>query len=553
MKFPIGQSDFRKIIEGGFEFIDKSLFIQDVINDADVILITRPRRFGKTLNLSLLHHFFASDLRGKPTKSLFRGLKISEAPADVLAHQGKHPVIFLSFKDIKDTQFKMLYEKISELMTRVYDEFSYLLNSDFLSIQQKQFFQLILNREGNAAQLESALQVLTHCLSKHHGVNPLLLIDEYDTPIQQGYMHGYYDNIMQFFRNFLSMALKDNPYLFKAVLTGILRISKESLFSDLNNIKVYSLLHQRYSEYFGFTESEVSQLLQRSQMEDKENEVPAWYNGYQFGDRTIYNPWSIINFIAEQGKLQPYWVNTSDNLLIKKLVLHSSIHFKSQFESLLREIPIQTIIDDHLVFHYLNSNEVSIWTLFLMTGYLKVIEQKATDQGLLCTLAIPNREVRNLYRNIIELWLSDGRTLNWYNQFLMELLNGRPANLKKYLEEMLIQVMSVHDAAKEPEAFYHGLMLGLTASLHTDYEIKSNRESGFGFYDIMLIPRDPKKLGVVIELKASEAGNLEKAAAAALKQISDNRYTTELTSRGIKNILKLGMAFSGKKLHIEHY
>jgi len=550
MKLPIGLSNFREIIEGGYDFIDKSLFIQDVLNDTQVILITRPRRFGKTLNLSILKYFFSME-EGEANKILFKGLKISQAKPDILRHQSKYPVILLSFKDIKDTNFNVVYQKTNELIIRLYDEFSYLQESSLLSEQQKEFIKIILNRKANQAQLESALQVLTHCLSKHHGVNPIILIDEYDTPIQQGRMYGYYDEIIRFFRNVLGMALKDNPYLFKAVLTGILRVSKESLFSDLNNLEVYPLMRSEYSAYFGFTEDEVGALLRKAALLDYAAAIKHWYNGYQIGETVIYNPWSIINCIKQKGELQPYWVNTSDNSLIKDLLIHSSADFKTQFELLLQDIPIETVIDDHLVFQYLNSNEVAIWTLFLMAGYLRIVKQRRTEQGLFCIVAIPNREVRSLYRRIIETWLSDGRALNWYNQFLEELLSGNVPRAQKYLNDILLQVVSVHDIAREPEAFYHGLMLGLTASIYNEYEIKSNRESGFGFYDIMIIPKDIKKLGIVIELKVSDEGQLEKTAQAALKQITDKQYTSELSSRGVKSTLLIGIAFSGKRLHIE--
>ncbi len=343
MKLPIGQSNFRNIIEGGFEFVDKSLFIQDILDDTEIILITRPRRFGKTLNLSMLQHFFAKEVLGQSTQGLFDNLR---------------------------------------------------------------------------------------------------------TPIHSGYTHGYYDEMIQFIRNFLGRALKDNSYLFKAILTGILRITKESLFSDLNNVEIYSLLRKGYSSYFGFTEEEVKGLLSRSQMSDQLESIKDWYNGYQMGDTIIYNPWSIISCLKQEGTLKPYWVNTSDNTLIRDLIIRSSTYFKSQFESLLLDKPLEVVIDERMAFQYLKSNESAIWSLFLMAGYLKPVSQRETDQGLFCNLAIPNREVRNLYRQIIERWLSDGRTINWYNQFLQELLNGNVPYLQKYLNAILIQTASVRDIAK---------------------------------------------------------------------------------------------------------
>ncbi len=552
MKLPIGVSDFQKVIEGGFEFLDKSLFIQDVINDTDVILITRPRRFGKTLLLSMLKYFFSNGERDKKNHSLFHNLNISHSGPDILSHQGKYPVIFLTMKDIKATHFKDCYQSFCELIAGLYEEHSYLLSNPNFSASEKKIYASILNQEASLSNIQTSLKNLTKYLHRHYQVRPIVLIDEYDTPIQQGYAHGYYIEVMGLFRNFLGSVLKDNTHLHKAVLTGILRISKESLFSGLNNIKVYSLLSERYAEYFGFTESEVLEILKKANMQENLDSVRAWYNGYQFGNATLYNPWSIINYVSDKGKLQPYWVNTSDNTLIKDLMFVSSFDFKSQFELLLQDITIETIIDDHLVLQYLNANETAVWTLFLMAGYLKVVEQKLTDQGLWCKIAIPNREIRNLYRRIIETWLSDGRALNWYNQFLEELLNGNVDRMQKYLNDILLQIASVYDMAREPEAFYHGLMLGLTASVHQDYEIKSNREAGFGFFDIMVIPKDIQKLGIIIELKISEESHLEKTAKIALQQIIERRYASELVARGIQNILMLGIAFSGKHLMISY-
>lgn len=551
MKLPVGISDFRKIIELGYEFIDKSLFIEDIINDAEVVLITRPRRFGKTLQLSMLKYFFSNAEEDKSNKRLFENLYISNSKPQILSHFGKYPVVFLSLKDIKEDNFIVFQESFTRLISKLYSEHAYILTGSILQDAEKNIYEKILNREAKITDLKSSLRDLSEYLARYHKINPVILIDEYDTPIQHAYSKGFYDEIISLFKPFLGAALKDNPYLFKAVLTGILRISKESLFSGLNNIEVYPLTRPAYSSYFGFTEEEVSALLKKVNLTGEASAIRNWYNGYRVGDTIIYNPWSIINCIKQEGELQPYWINTSDNILIKELLIHSSTDFKRQFESLLQNVPIETIVDDHLVLQYLNANETAIWTLFLMAGYLKVVEKRRTDQGLVCTVAIPNREVRNLYRQIIETWLSDGRTYHWYNQFLRELLSGNISQVERYLNDILLKVASVYDMAREPEAFYHGLMLGLTASLHNDYDIKSNHESGYGFYDIAILPKDNKKLGIVIELKVAEDTQLEKMAQAALKQIWDKQYTVELSSRGIKNILNVGIAFSGKRLKIE--
>lgn len=552
MKLPIGQSDFRDLIENQFIFVDKSLLIKDIIDDTQVILITRPRRFGKTLNLSMLHYFFAKEIGGKANRDWFKNLKITTAGVHYLEHQCQYPVISLTFKDIKNENYHAAYDKLSELIIKLFDERSELRNSKHLSPNQKNLYDIILQREANQAQFENSLRLLIDCLYAHHGVKPIVLIDEYDTPIQTAYMQGYYDSMVAFMRNFLGAALKDNPYVHKAVLTGILRVSKESLFSDLNNIKVYSLFHTRYSEYFGFTEPEVDMLLQQTSLKKIRDDVRQWYNGYQFGDSVVYNPWSIINCIVEQGKLQPYWINTGGHDLIKMLLIKSKSSFKAAFEMLLQGKSIEEFIDERLAFQYLSNNESAAFYLLLAAGYLKVVSSKQHTDGLWCRLQIPNQEVRGLFQNIIEQWLSDGHGLKWYYKFLEDLLQGNMNEFSRYLQDIYQQIVSSHDVAHYPEAFYHGVMLGLTASLHAEYEIRSNRESGLGRYDLIMIPKDPKKLGIIMEFKISKETHLEETAKLALKQIEEKQYANELTSRNIQKILKIGIAFHGKQLHIAH-
>ncbi|MBS0185715.1 MAG: AAA family ATPase, partial [Proteobacteria bacterium] len=382
MRLPIGESDFRTIIEEKFNFVDKTLFIKEVIEEGPkVILITRPRRFGKTLNLSMLQYFFAPEVRGIPTKGLFEGLKISQEPL-YEEYQGKIPVISLSFKDVKEDSFEKAYDKIYEIIVGLYKNFSYLQKSDIFSEEFKFLYNCLLKREANQAQLENSLKELTEYLFAYHKTPPLILIDEYDTPIHAGYLNGFYDKIVSFFRNFFSVSLKDNPCLYKAVLTGILRVSRESLFSGLNHLEVYSVLNSKFSSYFGFTEGEVEGLLHQAQMDDKITEVKDWYNGYHMSDETVYNPWSIINFIQKGGVLQPYWVNTSDNELIKTLLTGSSFSFKDDFEGLLQGTSREETIDENIVFSDLDKgDESAIWSLFLMTGYLTALNHQITFRG----------------------------------------------------------------------------------------------------------------------------------------------------------------------------
>jgi hypothetical protein len=563
VKLPIGYDNFRSVIDKKLTFVDKSLLIKDFLDDegTQVALVTRPRRFGKTLNLSMLHHFFAAEVQGEPTKDLFKGLKIMQQGEQYLQHQGKYPVIALSFKDIKQNSFEDSFQKLCDLFVSVYDEYGYLLDSNKVTDTQKRFIESILKREINPPQLENALKFLTGCLFQHHDhIRPLLLIDEYDTPIQAAYASKYYDKMVNFMRGLFSAGLKDNPYLHRAMLTGILRISKESLFSDLNNVKVYSMLNAKYSEHFGFTETEVNDLFNQAKLNTNPEEIKAWYNGYKISNTIIYNPWSIVNCIQEQGVLKPYWVNTSDNKLVKDLLIQSSTQFKHDFELLLEGKVVEKFIDENFVFPELQVNQAAVWSLLLMAGYLKVVSSQETLQGTLCQLQIPNQEIRNLYRKIIEQWLSNGKGIEWYNQFLNDLLTGNMEELQKGLHEIMLQTISVHDFSRAPEAFYQGLMIGLTASLDKDqYEKRSNRESGYGRYDIVIIPKNTDKLAILLELKSVKVPKkeedlkpqLEKAAKEALDQIEKNKYSAELKQRGIGDVLKIGLAFCGKEFHIE--
>jgi len=560
MRLPIGYSDFREIIDGKLDFVDKTLLIKEVIEDsAKVILITRPRRFGKTLNLSMLQHFFAAEVRGQATKTLFSNLKIT-TDASSMEHQGKYPVIFISLKDVKDHNYKVVYDGICKLMSDVYSDHQFLLSSHKLSSQQKKVFTSILEREGSEIDIANSLKDLTRYLSEHFGAKSWVLIDEYDTPIQSGYLQGYYNEIVGFMRKFFGAALKDNPYLEKAVMTGILRVSKESMFSGLNNLKVCSVLNAKYSAYFGFTELEVNELFGRAQLD--KSSIKAWYNGYQIGETVLYNPWSIINCIDEQGLVQPYWINTSDNALIKELLIKSNENFKEQFEKLLQGRTVEKLIDENFVFGDLNKNENAVWSLLLMAGYLKVTAQQRTNQGLLCELAIPNQEVRNLYQQIVEQWLSSNYGVEWYNQLLNHLLTGNLVEFERYFKQLMDETVSYHDTATDPEAFYHGLLVGITASLHGDqnYELQSNRESGMGRYDYMVFSKDNSKPTLILEFKKLAASKnqetletkLTECANEALAQIAQKNYVVDAQRRGSTNVLKIGLAFCGKQFKMSH-
>jgi len=554
MGLVIGTDNFGKVIKRKLDFVDKSLLIKDVIDDSsEVLLITRPRRFGKTLNLSMLHHFLASNVYGMETKGLFDGLKISELGEDYMQHQGKYPVIFITFKDIKDGDINTAYDRLNELIIKTFNEYSYLEKSDKLSPNLKSLYQTILYRKASRAQLEDSLQTLTACLYEHHGVKPWILIDEYDTPIQSSHLHGFYEEMINVIRGMFSAALKTNQYLNKAVITGILRIAKESLFSGLNNLKVYSILSSTYGQYFGFTEDELLGLLKQSKMEDKFEEFKEWYNGYNIGDVNVYNPWSIVNSI-EDKKFRPYWVNTGDTTLIKNSIAISGADTKQKFESMLQGEPIEAFVNESIVYGDLyDEKKNSLWSLLLFSGYLKasnIVEDEELE--VKCLLRSPNKEVTALYRSIIKRWFTDNIGQDQYVQFLNSLTEGRMDEFHEMLTNFLLESSSVFDVkGKNPEKFYHGFVLGMIVSLKETHIIKSNRESGYGRYDVMIIPKDKSKLGLILEFKvAKNKLSLEKEAKNALDQIEERKYEAEMKQLGINNILKLGLAFRGKKVFI---
>ena len=555
---PIGVSDFRELIEtrnadgAGYLFVDKTLLIKEILLDGSkVIVLPRPRRFGKTLNLSMLEYFFSPEIDGASTKDLFGGLKISEYK-NGMAHQGKYPVIFLSFKEAKYSNFAKMQEGIRGLIANLFRGHQYLLESDKLTVADKQLFNSLLSETSSEANLSQSLQYICDFVFKHFGVKPYLLIDEYDIPIQEAYLKGYYKQAVDFIRNLFSAALKDNKYLGKAVLTGIVRVSKESLFSGLNNITIYSILNSDYSQYFGFTEQEVDELLHDFSVEVDRAQITNWYNGYKFGDNTIYNPWSILNCMKNKGALQAYWVNTSSNLLAKQQIENGTANVKNKLRLLMQGEVIKEPITEHFVFEDLDKGQIAIWSLLVLTGYLKVVSQKPAGQRHICELAIPNKEVEDFYTITVEEWLSAGLTLDWFHELLENLTSGKVSGFEEKLNKFVLESASYLDTSSDKqENFYHALMLGLVAGLKDDYIIKSNRESGYGRYDLAIIPKNKDDLGIVMELKKSEEKeNIDALAKKALEQAEKNKYITELKQMNIAKIMIMGMAFASKKIKI---
>ena len=555
MQLPIGYDNFAEIVRNKLDFVDKSLFIKEVLDDAatKAILIPRPRRFGKTLNLSMLHCFLAAEVNRRSTQNLFDGLKIAEFAEQYRQYQGKYPVIFISFKDIKHKNYEGVYAGLQNLFSHLYNDHYYLLDSPNLNSSEQQAFKRILEKQASESELSLSLLNLTHFLYKHFNVEPWLLIDEYDTPIQSGFLCEYYADIIQFMRILFGSALKTNPSLKKAVITGILRVSKESLFSGVNNLKVYSMFNTGYHQHFGFMEEEVTKLLEQAGLREHSGEIREWYNGYQIGGTVIYNPWSIVNCIYEKGILRPYWVNTSSNDLIRHLLALGDEQIKMDLETLIHGESITALIDENMTFGDLEKNRSALWSLLLFSGYFKILHTELKESQLQCELMVPNREIMSLYRDVIRGWLGQAIGYEQYLAFLLSLTEGRVDEFAHRLQKYLLETFSIFDATeKNPERFYHGFVLGLMVCLSETHEVKSNRESGYGRYDVMLIPKDIEQLGIILEFKTvlDEDSALPIAAEQAIQQINQRHYAAELQQRGLQRILKMGLAFRGKKVYV---
>lgn len=548
-QLPIGISDFKKLIEGGYVYVDKSLLIQELIErGAEVTLIPRLRRFGKTLNLSMLRYFFE---KGQPSH-LFESLKIWK-DEKCRALQGQFPVIFLSLKDVKHPSWEKTFESLCGFIAEEFQRHRYLVEENTLSAEEKDDYLQILRREGEQALVERSLRLLTEWLHRYHKKRVILLIDEYDTPAHAAYVGGFYETFIGFLRNWLSGGLKDNNALERGVLTGILRIAKESIFSGLNNISTFTILSEGFQDKFGLLESEVRILLQEYGLIDQLPEIRKWYNGYRIGScEGIYNPWSVLKCIDAKGALAPYWVNTSDNALMKQLIARGTEELKADVEELIRGGIIHKTIEEGIIFSNLDKNPDAVWSLLLFSGYVTITS--TPSYGKPCSLRIPNAEVGELYKSTVLDWFKTTIHETNYRLLLNSLITGDVDTFSQIFQEFLVTSVSVFDvSAEEPEKIYHAFILGMLIGLKDRYEVKSNRESGYGRYDVMLIPKNPQDLGIVMEFKKIgrfEKTDLETAVASALKQIEERQYDVELRKLGVTRILHLGFAFEGKKVVI---
>ncbi|WP_373132139.1 AAA family ATPase [Ruminococcus sp. Marseille-P328] len=554
----LGNTAFASIREANSFYIDKTDFIRQWWESQDVAtLITRPRRFGKSLNLNMLECFFSEKYRGEG--ELFRGLSIwnHEKYREI---QGTYPVIFFSFADIKGQTFTSAREAICQVIQDLYAEFGFLKESERLSQEEKDYFSLVTSMMSDAVAAMS-LKRLSMCLHSYYGKKVLIFLDEYDTPLQEAYMYGFWDELTGFMRGLFNSTFKTNPYLERALLTGITRVSKESIFSDLNNLTVITTTSEQYADCFGFTETEVFDALEKYGMSDRQVEVQTWYDGFSFGNKKdIYNPWSITCFLKEK-KLRPYWANTSSNQLVGKLVREGSAQIKMVMEDLLAGKSFQTEIDEEIIFEQLQRKKGAIWSLFLAGGYLKVVRSEfdISSGRYSYELALTNQEVKMLFEDMVEGWFSDETVP--YNDFLKAFLAKDLDYMNEYMNRVAEATFSTFDTGRNPsddtnpERFYHGFVLGLIVELAGKYRVTSNRESGFGRYDVMLEPLEKTKDAFVLEFKVfnpRKEKTLEDTVANALQQINEKDYDCELLSRGVQkeNIFHYGFAFEGKKVLI---
>lgn len=550
---PIGISDYVRA-QSEYYYVDKTLLIKEFLDQKPLVsLFTRPRRFGKTLNMDMLRVFF--EISETDTSIYFKDKAIWKCGEAYTKHQGKYPVIFLTFKDVKFDSWEITLDKIRGLLQAEFGRHSQLMESEKIAGYEKDYFTRIIDGSATEVDLASALENLSKMLTEHHEKAPIIIIDEYDTPIQEGYAKDFYDEIIGFMRNFFSGAFKDNKNLSYGFLTGILRIAQESIFSGLNNLTVNSVLDEEYDSFFGFTYPEVHQMMEYYGVVDMEEELKEWYDGYLFGNEEIYNPWSVINYISKGCQPLAYWVNTGKNEVLEDVLNAATDDITERLYALLQGRKVIARIDQNVLYRSLSDDPSNIYSLLLVAGYLKAPKKELQAEGTyLCEVSIPNREIAAVYKSeILSHLLQIGAvTRATANKIAESLYTNDLKKLQRAITEYMDKSVSFYDSGAE--GFYHGLILGLVALMDNHYKIKSNRESGDGRYDISLIPREGKYWGIIMELKSETGLNeeeLEALSAEALNQINHKRYDAEMRSDGVENILKLGIAFSGKKVKIK--
>ena len=551
----IGNQDFETIRREGYFYVDKTNLIREWWENGDsVTLITRPRRFGKTLNMSMLEQFFSVDYAGRG--DLFEGLSVWQEEK-YRRLQGTYPVIALSFAKVKEISYQEARKKICRILSDLYRQFDFLWNSEKLTPREKELYQAVSDDMEDYVAAES-LNALSNLLMRHYGKKVIILLDEYDTPMQEAYVSGYWDELVTFTRGLFNATFKTNPYMERALMTGITRVSKESMFSDLNNLEVVTTTTEKYADSFGFTEEEVFAALEEYGLSEYQQQVKDWYDGFTFGSRRdIYNPWSIINFL-DKKKVGAYWAGTSSNRLVSKLLREGSSGIKKNFEDLLAGGALELEIDEQIAYSQLSTKKNAIWSLLLATGYLKVWETTFVERTgrAYYKLVLTNKEVAIMFEDMVRDWFSEN---DYYNDFIKALLLGDVAAMNTYMNRVTREMFSYFDTGRnpysEPERFYHGFVLGLMVELSDRYVVTSNRESGFGRYDVMLEPRRvAEDDGILLEFKVQSEGEkeLSDTVTQALRQIQERDYQASLVAKGVPEdrIRKYGFAFCGKEVLI---
>ena len=547
----IGISDFKALRMRKNYFIDKTMYIKDIIdNQSGVVLVTRPRRFGKTLNMSMLKYFFDCDV--KDSKELFEGLKIMEQGEKYTSKLGIYPSIYLTMKDLNVSTFEYMLMQLKTAMMEIYFEKRYLLE-DEISEGERNTYNRMLAANINDMELLNSVKLLSKLLYNHYGKPVMLFIDEYDVPIQTAYVEKYYEQAIKFLKTFYGTTFKDNPYLEKTVLTGVSRVAKESIFSGANNFDVYTVLNDEFADDFGITSEEIDKIIKDFNVEAEKEEIKKWYDGYRIGNvEGIYNPWSLLNYLAKK-ELKPYWVNTSSNDLIK-LTIKNSMTVKEKMERLLKDEEIEVPINLETVIYGIEQNEDNIWGLMLGTGYLKVVEVVDLVEGIY-KVKIPNYEIKVLFQDIVRSWFKDKVVGNDLRSILKDLVELNLSEFEKKFRVLVREMFSYMDVGENTaENFYHAFVLGMLVGLRDSYYVNSNRESGFGRYDIMLEPQNKNGNSFIIEFKVADSfedETIEEVIESAKKQIEEKGYESNLRERGFKNITKMVFAFKGKECKME--
>ena len=550
----IGESDFKSLIIKDNYYIDKTLYIKDIIdNQSKVILVTRPRRFGKTLNMSMLKYYF--DIKQKDNITLFKNLKIMAQDEYYKSKLGAYPVIYVSLKDAGLMNYDYMIMQMKTIMMDMFYEHKYILESNKIPEGDKQIFNRILNAKATDIDLINSLKTLSKMLYLYYNKPAILLIDEYDVPIQSAYVEGYYENAMKFLKSFYNTTFKDNPYLEKTVLTGVSRVAKESIFSGANNFVVYTVLDNEFADDFGITEEEMDKIIKDFGIEDKKEQIKEWYDGYKIGNvEGIYNPWSILNYLSRK-ELIPYWVNTSSNDLIK-MTLKNSTTVKEKIERLLNDEAVEVQINLETIIVGIEDKEENIWGLMLQTGYLKVVETVNISEGIY-KVKIPNYEIKELFKGIVRDWFRNKVIGNDLTSILKDLIELNLKEYEKKFKVLVNEMFSYMDVGKNTaENFYHAFVLGMLVGLKDTYYVNSNRESGFGRYDIMLEPKVKNVNCFIMEFKVMEnmeEKTIEDTLENAKKQIEDRGYESNLRERGFTNIIKMVYAFNGKDVEMRVY